>query len=149
MFPAFPAHAQPAILRIWQEAHSMLWVKHLELTNTPHSSHSWVSFGVSCEHFGEIGCIIKRPQFGISRIILFMNPTNERWYYIAMAYLIGWVQTQNVPCYAVLCTVWCSYNIVNFLQYPHKRHPIAHLLEWAIGCLFGIKTLIYILPQTL
>ena len=21
MFPAFPAHAQPAILRIWQEAH--------------------------------------------------------------------------------------------------------------------------------
>ena len=25
-FPTIPAHAQPAILRIWQEAHSALWV---------------------------------------------------------------------------------------------------------------------------
>ena len=25
-------------------------------------------------------------------------------------------------------TVWCHYNAVNFLQNPHKRHPIARLL---------------------
>ena len=25
-FPAFPVHAQPAILRIWQEAHKCLWL---------------------------------------------------------------------------------------------------------------------------
>ena len=25
-FPAFPAHAQPAILRIWQEAHVKVWI---------------------------------------------------------------------------------------------------------------------------
>ena len=25
-FPAFPAHAQPAILHIWQEAHGHVWM---------------------------------------------------------------------------------------------------------------------------
>ena len=24
-------------------------------------------------------------------------------------------------------TVWCCYNVINFLQNPHKRHPIARL----------------------
>ena len=29
-FPAFPAHAQPAVLQIWQEAH--MAIRHIELT---------------------------------------------------------------------------------------------------------------------
>ena len=50
-FPAFPAHAQPAILRIWQEAHcnlhgtlSIFFSKYSQ--QTPHSSPISVSYGV-------------------------------------------------------------------------------------------------------
>ena len=39
------------------------------------------------------------------------------------------------------CTVWCSYNAVNFLQNHHKRHPIVRPLERGMGCLLCIQTL--------
>ena len=40
-----------------------------------------------------------------------------------------------------------SYNTVNFLQNPHKRHPIACLLKGGMHRLLRVQTLIYILPQ--
>ena len=46
-------------------------------------------------------------------------------------------------------TVRCRYNGVNFLQNPHKRHPIARPLGRNMGCLLWINTLIYIPPQLL
>ena len=33
-FPAFPAHAQPVILRIWQEAHASVITSHLKIFGT-------------------------------------------------------------------------------------------------------------------
>ena len=43
--------------------------------------------------------------------------------------------------------VWCHY--VSFLQNHHKRHTIAHLWGWSMGCLLWVSTLIYILLQSL
>ena len=39
----------------------------------------------------------------------------------------------------------CPYNMVKFIQHPHKRHPIACLLEQDMGCPLWVQTL----PQTL
>ena len=50
----------------------------------------------------------------------------------------------------ILChTVRCPYNTVNFFQNPHKIHPIAPPLGWAMGCPLVIQILIYILLQSL
>ena len=46
-------------------------------------------------------------------------------------------------------TVRCCYNAVNFLTNINKRHPIAHPLGRAMGCLLWIRHLIDILPQFL
>ena len=36
-------------------------------------------------------------------------------------------------------TTWCRYKVVNFLQNPHKRHPIALPLWWGMGfCEFNL-----------
>ena len=50
---------------------------------------------------------------------------------------------------AGMITVWCHYNMVNFLTKFHKRHPIAHLLGWGMACLLWVQHLIDILPQFL
>ena len=42
----------------------------------------------------------------------------------------------------------CHYDVVNFLQNFHKRHPIAHQLGRVMGCLSWVQTLIYILTQS-
>ena len=39
--------------------------------------------------------------------------------------------------------------MVNFLENPHKRHLIAHLLGQAMGCLLWVHTLDYIIPREL
>ena len=44
-------------------------------------------------------------------------------------------------------TVRCCYNMVNLLPYPHKIHPIAHPLGWAMGCILWIQSMIYTVPQ--
>ena len=44
-------------------------------------------------------------------------------------------------------TARCRYNVVNFLQNPHKRHPIARPLGPGVGCLLCVQTLICILSQ--
>ena len=46
-------------------------------------------------------------------------------------------------------TVLYRYNAVNFLINIHKRHPIAHALGPAMGCLLWIQHLIDTLPQFL
>ena len=43
---------------------------------------------------------------------------------------------EYILCYTILCTVWCFYNALTFLQYPHERHPIAHLSGWTMEFLF-------------
>ena len=45
--------------------------------------------------------------------------------------------------------MWCRHNTVDFLQNPHKIHPIAHSLGRVMGCLLCARTLIYIWPQSL
>ena len=40
-------------------------------------------------------------------------------------------------------TVQCHYNVVNFLQNRHKRHPIARALGWDMGCILWIQTLMF------
>ena len=37
-------------------------------------------------------------------------------------------------------TVWCCYNVVNFLKNIHKRRPIAHLMGWGMGIFSGVYT---------
>ena len=43
----------------------------------------------------------------------------------------------------------CPYSTINFLQNPHKWHPIAGPLGWGLVCLLWIQILIYILLQSL
>ena len=45
--------------------------------------------------------------------------------------------------------MWCCYDVVSFLQNPHKRHLIARPLGWGIGCILCIQKLICILPHSL
>ena len=42
----------------------------------------------------------------------------------------------------------CRYNVVNFLPNPHKIHPIARTLGWAMGCILWFDTAIYILLES-
>ena len=42
-------------------------------------------------------------------------------------------------------TLWCCYNVVNFLPNPYNRQPIAHPWGWGMGCLLWFWKLIYIL----
>ena len=52
--------------------------------------------------------------------------------------------------YSMHNTVRCCYNTVNFLQKFHKIHPVARPLgRRCMGCILWVKTLIYILPQSL
>ena len=46
-------------------------------------------------------------------------------------------------------TMQCCYNVVNFLQTPHKIHPIAYLLGRDMRCLLCTQRLINIWPQWL
>ena len=34
--------------------------------------------------------------------------------------------------------MWCHFNMVNFLQNPHNRHPIAHPWGQDMGCLLWV-----------
>ena len=34
--------------------------------------------------------------------------------------------------------MWSHYNMISFLKNPHKRHPIAHPIRWAMGCPLNI-----------
>ena len=40
--------------------------------------------------------------------------------------------------YILQSIVWCCYNAVNFIQYSHNRHPIAHLWRRDMVCLLGV-----------
>ena len=44
-------------------------------------------------------------------------------------------------------TVQWHYNMVNFIPNPHKRHPIARLWGWAMGCLLRVQPLIKFCPS--
>ena len=46
-------------------------------------------------------------------------------------------------------TVWCCYNVVNFLTNIHKRYPIARPSGRGLGCFFVGPALIHILPEFL
>ena len=46
-------------------------------------------------------------------------------------------------------TVQCHYNTVNFLQYPHNRHPITCPLGQGMGCLLCFSSLIHVLLLSL
>ena len=37
-------------------------------------------------------------------------------------------------------TVWCHYNVVNFLQSPQNVHPIPHPWGWGMGCLLSASS---------
>ena len=45
--------------------------------------------------------------------------------------------------YSNMSTVQCCYNVVNFLENPHKRHPIARPLGRGMGCLVGWHSDLY------
>ena len=46
-------------------------------------------------------------------------------------------------------TVWCCYNVVVFLQNPHKRHAIASPFGRDMVCLLWVQSLNDILPESL
>ena len=46
-------------------------------------------------------------------------------------------------------TVWCCYNLVEFLRNSHSRHPIARLWGPGMGCLLWLLTLMHVLLQSL
>ena len=52
------------------------------------------------------------------------------------------VETQLQDCH-VSCNhlnrEWCHCNVINFLKYHHKRHPIAHPLGWDMGCFLWVQ----------
>ena len=65
-FPAFPAHAQPALLRIWQEAHPMVIQITPELRYDVFETFSFtciegVSNGFECNHHA-IYCTLNQPN---------------------------------------------------------------------------------------
>ena len=81
---------------------------------------------------------------------------------------IGWSQLSNpsdLPCFPKYTwdtrevarqgeiwsefTVWCIYNIINFLLNPHNRHTIVPLWWWDMKCLLWAPILIYVLSQLL
>ena len=43
----------------------------------------------------------------------------------------------------------CRFNAVNFLENPHKRHPIDRPNGRAMGCLLWVHTQVYIMPREL
>ena len=49
---------------------------------------------------------------------------------------------------AHLCTEWYCYDNVNFIRIPHNRHPIAHPHGQAVGCLWGIQSLVHALSPS-
>ena len=49
----------------------------------------------------------------------------------------------------LLCTVWCRYNVVSFLQIHRNKHPIARPHGQAMRCLLWRQIPIYVLPQWL
>ena len=53
-----------------------------------------------------------------------------------MTLLVG-ILNQN-RFYCILNTVWCRYNAVNFLQIPHKKHPIARPWGRDMRCLLWV-----------
>ena len=64
------------------------------------------------------------------------------------AWLLGYSYTSDCICRSwtvrhansmLPCTVWCRYNVVNFLQDPHKWRPVARPLGRGMGCLYGFK----------
>ena len=65
------------------------------------------------------------------------------WKQCVCCYINGcsWARIQN--------TMWCHYNLVNFLKNSHKIHPIAHPLGRDMGCLLYAPNLIYIWPRSL
>ena len=52
-------------------------------------------------------------------------------------------------CHAILNTVQCSYNAVNFHPNPHEIHPIAGPLWRGMRCILWFQTVIYTLPHSL
>ena len=43
----------------------------------------------------------------------------------------------------------CRYNVVNFVENPHKRHPIPRPNGRGMGCLLWVHTLVYIKSREL
>ena len=59
-----------------------------------------------------------------------------RWMHCACAVCIICLVTGCLPrsSHAIYATVWCRYNVVNFLTNIHKGHPIARLLLLRASC---------------
>ena len=74
-FPVFPAHAQPAILRVWKEAHLPIFFLLLDNIN-PHTLNAYC-----------IRCHVFRPA-------LRMTISSMRWTHIMSA-----IQIQTLLCY--------------------------------------------------
>ena len=58
-----------------------------------------------------------------------------------------WGWTYSPGLYLFTYTLWCRYNAVNFHPNPHKRHPIASLQKWGVGCLVRVHPLIKFGPS--
>ena len=67
----------------------------------------------------------------------------------ASAWRISMVNRKCFMEFHKLHTVQCLYNMVNFLQNLHERHPIARPSGPAMGCIFWAQPLIDILPKFL
>ena len=107
-------------------------------------------------------------------VLLLAHWPLELWHNLCPIVIGGWLRfmpfSKGKLVKFWLCTshanIWCCFyffgllyflpnavqwyhNVVNFLQNPNKRHPVAHPLGWAMGCLVWIQTLINILTQSL
>ena len=45
--------------------------------------------------------------------------------------------------------LWFHYNMIIFFWITHNRHPIAHSLGWAMGCLLWVQNMMNVLPLPL
>ena len=110
-FPAFLAHAQPAILCIWQEAHagrinkSLSFIRNNFKRQYPFNSEM-IENAIIFQNFSHKNSTPINASMTyshhVSGIILWMRPTNERQRYNVMSSLIGWAHLQNDP--------WCIFK---------------------------------------
>ena len=112
----------------------------LSITNTPTDCGDWfnikmLSYQCRKSHCGDKTII--RLSY-LHKGITYMGKMAS-WYWIRL-------HTSQL----IFKLVWCShYNMVDFLQNPHRIHLTAHLLGWEWGVVLWVQTLIDILPQSL
>ena len=123
-FPAFPAHAQPAILRIWQEAHGK--TKKNEVAVYTQTLHLSLHLTALNENFGRFS-----PKFLYHSVILYHTCGPDG--VIQISNIVYWLTTTTTDSvHTDYGTPFCKYSALpiyhgRFSPKSHKGHPLSGL----------------------